>query len=100
MIVTNLSFIYSFFFLFITIFCSIDTKFVKVINNFCLSNRPNVCTERKEEISDWNSSPMSASERSDDENSEQRDSMSVGGSFHFSFNTCVEKANKRTCKSV
>lgn len=62
--------------------------------------RPNVCTERKEEISDWNT-PSASTEKSD-ESTEVRESTStsITGGFHFSFNTCVEKANKRTCKTV
>ncbi|XP_055294837.1 transforming growth factor-beta-induced protein ig-h3 [Sitodiplosis mosellana] len=61
---------------------------------------PNVCTERKEELSDWNS-PASSSEKEEEE-SEVRESTSttINGGFHFSFNTCVEKTNKRTCKTV
>lgn len=61
---------------------------------------PNVCTERKEEISDWNSS--SSSNEKDEESTELRESTSssITGGFHFSFNTCIEKANKRTCKTV
>ncbi|XP_031621151.1 transforming growth factor-beta-induced protein ig-h3 [Contarinia nasturtii] len=61
---------------------------------------PNVCTERKEEISDWNT-PAASTEKTD-ESTETRESSStsITGGFHFSFNTCVEKANKRTCKTV
>lgn len=63
---------------------------------------PNVCTERKEEISDWNS--PSTTEKSEEESTELRQSStsssSINAAFHFSFNTCVEKANKRTCKTV
>lgn len=62
-------------------------------------DRPNVCTERKEEISDWNQ-PASSTEK-DEERSEVRETTStVTGGFHFSFNTCVEKSNKRTCQTV
>jgi len=62
---------------------------------------PNVCTERKEELSDWNS-PSSA-DKSEEESTELRQSSttsSINAAFHFSFNTCVEKSNKRTCKTV
>lgn len=60
---------------------------------------PNVCTERKEEISDWNS-PDSTTEKGDDTELRESSSTSITGGFHFSFNTCVEKANKRVCKTV
>lgn len=63
---------------------------------------PNVCTERKEEISDWNSSP-SSTDKSGEETTELRKtstSSSINAAFHFSFNTCVEKTNKRVCTTV
>lgn len=66
---------------------------------FLLSRRPNVCTERKEEISDWNS-PASGADKEEDGEVRESTSTSISGGFHFSFNTCVEKANKRTCKTV
>lgn len=79
-----------------------DTRVTHIINHMCLSSfffcRPNVCTERKEEISDWNS-PASSTEK-EEEGEVRGESTSISGGFHFSFNTCVEKANKRTCKTV
>lgn len=64
-------------------------------------NRPNVCTERKEELSDWNS-PASSTESGSEEQAtglrQTTTSHNIG--IHFSFNTCVEKSNKRTCTSV
>lgn len=65
-----------------------------------LPHRPNVCTERKEELSDWNSSTASSTEKEEEGEVRESTSTSISGGFHFSFNTCVEKANKRTCKTV
>lgn len=66
-----------------------------------LLNRPNVCTERKEEISDWNSPSSSSDESSEEQKAGLRKTATSHGiGFHFSFNTCVEKSNKRTCTSV
>ena len=81
-------------------FClyEIDSKLMNMFSICLLFHRPNVCNERKEELSDWNS----PSNEKEEEGSEVRESTSttINGGFHFSFNTCVEKANKRTCKTV
>jgi len=57
---------------------------------------PNVCTEKKEEISDWDNT----STENSDETGDRKQTVSHNIGIHFSFNTCVEKANKRTCSSV
>lgn len=60
---------------------------------FC---RPNVCTERKEELSEWEGS-------SDDDKtgeSQLRQAQSVHFGVHISLNSCVERTNKHVCKTV
>lgn len=86
----------------------IECRSIQSIQNsifLSTDDRPNVCTERKEEISDWNGPSSSSSSSSNESSEEQKAGLrktttSHGIGFHFSFNTCVEKSNKRTCTSV
>lgn len=62
-------------------------------------SRPNVCTERKEELSDWES-PSSQDEDKKETDTQLRQAQSVHFGVHISLNSCYERTNKHVCKTM
>lgn len=60
---------------------------------FLFFSSENVCTEREEDIEDWDGSASQTTEI-------RGDSVFTTGGFNLNFESCVERPNKHVCKTM